>query len=127
LPVLWLSVQIALSDISMLEDGPTEVVRGSHFSGRLPNDKENPTFEGRGAEPVYCRAGDIYLFNHQIWHRGRPNQSNRTRYLMQLQYARGDRYAFRCQGAPRTPELERVLEGADPRLIEILLGQPKLV
>ena len=65
LPLPWLSVQVALSDILTLEDGPTEIVPGSQLSGR-DSPKENPVFEGRGAEPILCRAGDIYLFNHQV-------------------------------------------------------------
>ncbi|MEY3773834.1 MAG: hypothetical protein RLZZ129_614, partial [Verrucomicrobiota bacterium] len=63
LPLIWLSVQVALSDILAVEDGPTEIVPGSHYSGRLVPG-ENPVFEGRPAEPILCRAGDIYLFNH---------------------------------------------------------------
>ena len=31
--------------------------------------------------------GDIYFTNHQAWHRGAPNTSDRIRYVMQLQYA----------------------------------------
>ncbi len=89
MPVFWMTVQVALSDIDSLEHGPTQFVPGSHYSGRLPNSKENPTFEGRGAESVLCKAGDIYLTNHQCWHRGAPNVSDRTRYVMQLQYAQG--------------------------------------
>lgn len=124
LPVTWLSVQIPLTDIISMEDGPTEVVPGSHYSGRV-SPQENPVFEGRGAEPIFCRAGDIYLFNHQMWHRGSPNTGLRTRYLMQLQYVRGDSLAWRCQGSERTPALKKILEGADPKLVEIMLGPPK--
>lgn len=124
LPVLWLSVQVALSDILTMEDGPTEIVPGSQLSGR-DSPKENPVFEGRGAEPMFCRAGDIYLFNHQVWHRGSPNTGQRTRYLMQLQYARGDNPAFRMRGAIRTPGLERVLAGADPKLVEFMYAEAK--
>lgn len=126
LPLTWLSVQVPLSDITTLDDGPTEIVVGSHFSGRL-SPKENPVFEGREAEPVLCQAGDIYLFNHQIWHRGRPNTGQRTRYLMQLQYARGESLAWRCQGATRTPALERVLADADPQLVEFMFSPAKYV
>jgi ectoine hydroxylase-related dioxygenase (phytanoyl-CoA dioxygenase family) len=126
LPLTWLSVQVPLSDITSAEDGPTEIVVGSHYSGRL-SPKENPVFEGRGAEPVLCQAGDIYIFNHQLWHRGSPNTGQRTRYLMQLQYARGDSLAWRCQGATRTPALERVLAGADPKLVELMVGPAKYV
>lgn len=126
LPLIWLSVQVPLSDITSPGDGPTEVVPGSQLSGRIPP-AENPVFEGREAEPVLCKAGDIYLFNHQVWHRGRPNTGPNTRYLMQLQYARGDILAARCKGANRTPALERVLAGADPRLVEFMHKELKFV
>lgn len=95
LPVIWFSFQIALSDILSPEDGATEVVPGSHYSGRVPprnrvdaDENDPPGFEGRTAEAILCRAGDIYLFNHQLWHRGRPNLTGKTRYLMQNQYCR---------------------------------------
>lgn len=87
MPVFWMTVQIALSDIDTLEHGPTQYVPGSHYSGRQPNSQECPVFEGKEAVPVLCKAGDIYLTNHQCWHRGAPNVSDRTRYVMQVQYA----------------------------------------
>jgi ectoine hydroxylase-related dioxygenase (phytanoyl-CoA dioxygenase family) len=121
---MWMSVQMPLTDVMTPESGPTEVVRGSHRAGRLPAN-EDPVFQGRVAEPVLCRAGDIYLFNHQVWHRGRPNTSGDTRYLMQLQYSRGGSIAFRLQRPERTPELERILEGADPALVEIMCEPAK--
>jgi ectoine hydroxylase-related dioxygenase (phytanoyl-CoA dioxygenase family) len=93
MPVTWLTLQVALSDIDSLEHGPTQIVPGSHYSGRRPTAGEEPQFEGRGPRPILCKAGDAYLFNHQCWHRGAPNRSDRTRYLMQLQY--GQRWATR--------------------------------
>jgi ectoine hydroxylase-related dioxygenase (phytanoyl-CoA dioxygenase family) len=87
MPVLWLTLQVALSDIDTLEHGPSQFVPGSHYSGRYPPKSEAPEFEGRGPVSMLCKAGDVYLFNHQCWHRGAPNLSDRTRYLMQLQYA----------------------------------------
>ena len=89
MPIFWMTIQVALSDIDVLEHGPTQFVPGSHYSGRQPNSQEDPQFEGRGAKPVLCKAGDAYLTNHQCWHRGAPNLSNRTRYIVQLQYAQG--------------------------------------
>jgi ectoine hydroxylase-related dioxygenase (phytanoyl-CoA dioxygenase family) len=90
MPVLWFTVQVALSDITAIEHGPTQYVPGSHYSGRQPviaDGQDDPVFEGRRAEAVFCRAGDIYLTNHQTWHRGAPNTSDRVRYVLQLQYA----------------------------------------
>lgn len=87
MPVLWMTVQVALSDIDTVEHGPTQFVPGSHYSGRKP--PEHLEFEGRGPQSVFCKAGDIYLTNHQTWHRGAPNLSDRVRYIMQLQYAKG--------------------------------------
>lgn len=85
MPVLWMTVQVALSDIDQLEHGPTQYVPTSHYSGRKPN--ETLEFDGHGPHSVFCKAGDIYLTNHQTWHRGAPNLSDRVRYIMQIQYA----------------------------------------
>lgn len=87
MPVLWFTVQVALSDIHSVEHGPTQFVPGSHYSGRRPSDQEEPIFEGRGPKSVLCNAGDIYFTNHQAWHRGAPNTSDCVRYVMQVQYA----------------------------------------
>ena len=95
MPVLWLSMQLAISDISSLVFGPTQVVPRSHFSGCLPpqdhmepDDSDPPHYRGQGPVPILCNAGDAYLFNHQIWHRGLLNQSDRPRYLLQQQYCK---------------------------------------
>lgn len=128
MPVFWYSVQIALSDILDPADGPTEVVPGSHYSGQHPPEackdpqtREVPSFEGQGPVPVLCRAGDAYLFNHQLWHRGAPNRSGKRRYLMQNQYCqawlirRFDRGAHRLCTLPPAdtehfdPEVRRLL------------------
>jgi ectoine hydroxylase-related dioxygenase (phytanoyl-CoA dioxygenase family) len=88
MPILWMTMQVALSDIDTLEHGPSQFVPGSHYSGRYPPKTDNPEFEGQGPRAMLCKAGDVYLFNHQCWHRGAPNLSDRTRYIMQLQYAK---------------------------------------
>jgi hypothetical protein len=93
MPVTWLTVQVSLTDIETPEHGPMQYVAGSHYSGRRPNDPDHPSFEGCGPSSVYCRAGDAYLLNHQCWHRGAPNTSDRIRYVMQLQF--GARWAIR--------------------------------
>lgn len=85
MPVFWMTVQVALSDIDELAHGPTQYVPTSHYSGRKP--PEQLEFDGHGPKAVFCKAGDIYLTNHQTWHRGAPNLSDRVRYIMQIQYA----------------------------------------
>lgn len=118
-PVLWLTVQIALSDIETIEHGPTQYVPGSHYSGRDPNSQEHPEFEGRGPVSILCKAGDIYLQDSQCWHRGSPNTSDRTRYLMQSQYAVA--WAYRRFGwMNRVPVPEDDLQKASDRLLQVL-------
>ena len=57
--VLWITVQMALTDIETIDQGPTQYVPGSHYSGRGPNDQDHPEFDGRGPTSVFCKAGDI--------------------------------------------------------------------
>ena len=79
MPVMWITVQVALTDIESIEHGPTQYVPGSHYSGRTPNDQENPVFDGIGPVSAFSKAGDIYLQDPMCWHRGAPNTSDRTR------------------------------------------------
>ncbi len=120
-PVLWFTVQMALSDIETDEHGPTQYVPGSHFSGREPNNQDHPEFEGKGPVSVFCKAGDIYFQDPQCWHRGAPNTSDRTRYLIQSQYAVN--WAWRRFGcANRVPIPDDALQVASDQLLD-LLGQ----
>lgn len=131
LPVLWYSLQIALSDITHPDDGPTEVVPGSHYSGRLPprnreqpDEAAKPSWHGRATEPVLCQAGDVYLFNHQLWHRGSPNRSGKRRYLMQNQYCRGWLVRRFIAGPHRTCALPPAQYAALPAEVRRLLPAP---
>ncbi len=118
-PVLWFTVQIALTDIDSIEHGPTQYVPGSHLSGKHPNSQEYPEFESQAPVSIFCKAGDIYLQDPQCWHRGSPNTSNRSRYLMQNQYAVD--WAFRRFGwMNRVPVQDEVLAAADDRLLRVL-------
>lgn len=123
-PTFMVNGQIALSDVPAVEYGPTQVVPGSHYSGRAPADPENPVFEGRGPHSIFCKAGDVYLQHPMVWHRGAPNTSTRRRYL--LQHNMGTRmmsqkfYPFLNYHMP-----DYVLEGADERLLRVLGKHPK--
>jgi ectoine hydroxylase-related dioxygenase (phytanoyl-CoA dioxygenase family) len=119
MPVMWFTVQMALTDIESIEHGPTQYVPGSHHSGRNPNDQDHPEFEGQGATSVFCKAGDIYLQDPQCWHRGAPNRSDRTRYILQSQYAAP--WAFwRFSLCNRVPVPENALQTASDRLLNLL-------
>lgn len=124
LPVLRMTVQMMLTDCDAIEHGPTEFVPGSHYSGRKPGDAKQPTFDGRGPVPVFCKAGDIYLHNGQCWHRGAPITSDRRRYLLQNSYCQrwvAQRfYPFIDYHMPH-----HVWEGADERLQRVLGRHPK--
>lgn len=123
MPVFWFSFQIALSDLDSIEDGPTQIVPGSHYSGRRPPTEGEMEFEGRGPTPVLCKAGDIYLFNHQTWHRGSPNSSGKRRYLMQNQYCRNwGQYRFANKDNTEIVPREQ-LEGIDERLFKLVDNQ----
>ena len=119
-----MTVQILLTDVDTMEDGPTQFIAGSHYAGRGPNDPKNPTFEGRGPVSIFGKAGDIYLHNGQCWHRGAPNTGTRTRYLLQNAYCQrwvAQRfYPFMNYRMP-----DDVLEGADERLLRVLGKHPK--
>lgn len=119
MPIFWLTVQVALTDIDTKEHGPTQYVPGSHFSGRHPPQDQEPQFEGKEPREIFCKAGDIYLHNSQCWHRGTTNSSERVRYLLQQQY--GPRWAFpRYNAYIRYDIPEELLDGSDERLVQVL-------
>lgn len=124
IPVMWFTVQMALTDIESIEHGPTQYVPGSHHSGRHPNDQDHPEFEGQGPTSVFCKAGDIYLHDPQCWHRGAPNRSDRTRYILQSQYAAP--WAFwRFSLCNRVPVPDDALQASSDRLLSLLgRGRP---
>ncbi|MXV73800.1 phytanoyl-CoA dioxygenase family protein [Candidatus Poribacteria bacterium] len=125
MPVLRMSVQIALTDQDEVKYGPSQFVPGSHYSGRQPDDPEHPTFEGKGPTSLLMKAGDLYLLNGQTWHRGAPNQTDRVRYLFHQVY--GQRFVaqrFWPYLNYRMPDY--VLEGADERLLRVLGKHPEM-
>jgi ectoine hydroxylase-related dioxygenase (phytanoyl-CoA dioxygenase family) len=119
MPAFIMTVQFPLTDIDSLENGPTEYVPGSQYSGRWPNDKFSPQFEDQDPRPMLCKAGDIYLHNGQCWHRGVPNRSDRMRYLLQGTYSvRWVSQRFYPFGLYRLPQ--HVIDNADERRRRVL-------
>lgn len=88
-PIYLCTAHYYLDDIDE-ELCPTYVIPGSHRSGHaLSWGKEpDPKWEGRGLEPVLCRAGDVLFFRSEIWHTGSINSTaDRIRYLIQVHYS----------------------------------------
>ena len=119
MPCFVFQIFTPLTDVESVEKGPTQLVPGSHYSGRQAPKEESPTFEGRGPVSMLARAGDAYMFTSQIWHRGAPNTSDQTRYLTGVTYSKrfvSQRfYPFIDYRMP-----PHVLEGADARLQRLL-------
>ena len=119
LPVLLFTCNYYLTDVDTVEHGPTQTVPRSHlFGARPPNPVEGSGYEDRVVSNV-GPAGSVIMFNNQVWHRGAPNQSDRTRYITQISYARrlvGHKYhPFMNYQMP-----EHVYSGADDRLRRLL-------
>jgi hypothetical protein len=88
LPIYLCTAHYYLSDIDEALC-PTYVIPGSHKSGRSLDWGKNPEpqWEGKGLEPVLCKAGDVLFFRSEIWHTGSLNSSDRVRYLLQVHYS----------------------------------------
>ncbi|AWZ04942.1 MULTISPECIES: phytanoyl-CoA dioxygenase family protein [unclassified Streptomyces] len=116
IPCFTLNVMVALTDIETDLHGPTQVIAGSHLSGQRP--PYSPSLPGTPTS-LFARAGDAYLVNSQTWHRGAPNRSDRTRYLLTTAYGR----RFISQRFYPFPDYRLpagLLEGAPARLARLL-------
>lgn len=119
LPVLLFTANFYLTDVTSIEHGPTQFIPGSHlFGASPPGDMSGTKWESR-IQNCYGRAGTVIMFNNQVWHRGAPNSSERTRFVTQVSYARriiGHKYfPFMNYQMP-----EHVYRDADPRLRRLL-------
>jgi NAD(P)-dependent dehydrogenase (short-subunit alcohol dehydrogenase family) len=83
-----MQVFMPLSDVEELKYGPTQVVPGSHYAGRKPQVQDHPAFDTKGPHSFLTRQTHAYLFNNQMWHRGAPNASDRTRLMAGVTYSK---------------------------------------
>ena len=118
LPVLVFTCNYYLTDVTEIEHGCTEVIPGSHLIGEDPSQVFNTDAWKTWQNKVHYnlgKAGSVIMFNNQVWHRGGPNQSNRSRYITQITYGRrliGHKYyPFMNYTLP-----EHVYRNANPRL-----------
>ncbi|HEY3740252.1 MAG TPA: phytanoyl-CoA dioxygenase family protein, partial [Bryobacteraceae bacterium] len=78
LPAYMMVVSFPLTRIQ-LEDGPIEIVPGTH---RLPREAVSPI------EPVLLDPGDVLVRHPWTLHRGTPNRTSRPRLLCTIRYTR---------------------------------------
>ncbi|HBE17370.1 MAG TPA: mitomycin antibiotics/polyketide fumonisin biosynthesis protein [Cyanobacteria bacterium UBA11149] len=117
LNVLAFTVNYYLTDVLSEENGPTQVIPGSHLFGKFC-DGDVSEYEDR----IYSCLGGMgsaVCFNNQVWHRGSRNTSSVTRYITQITYAK------RLVGHKYTPFMNYQMpshcyEGANPRLKQLL-------
>lgn len=117
LNVLAFTVNYYLTDVLTPENGPTQVIPGSHLFGKFCDgdisEYDHLIHSCLGA------AGTAVCFNNQVWHRGSRNSSSTTRYITQVTYAKrlvGHKYEpFMNYQMP-----SHCYEGADPRLKQLL-------
>ncbi len=93
LPPHCINVFYPLVDVSS-ENGPTEVMTGTHRLG-LQN---NPSAT---AIKLCCKAGSAILFDYRLYHRGAANFTSEPRPVMYLCYARSH---FRDAGNTRSDQ-----------------------
>ncbi|MCC6483405.1 MAG: phytanoyl-CoA dioxygenase family protein [Armatimonadetes bacterium] len=124
MPCFTVNMNIFLTDVTEA-DGPTEIVPGSHRSGRQPQDSDlasngKPEFKGRAAVSVAASAGDALMWNDQVWHRGAPITRPHGERIVQ-QGAYGRRWVaqrFHPYVNYRLPD--QVVERANPRRRRLL-------
>ena len=90
LPCFSVNAQCYLTDVGP-DDGPTQVVPFSHRSGQHPpkaGPNELPKYKEHPAKSIIVNAGDVALQHAQVWHRGAPVLSDKTRYVLQYSYGK---------------------------------------
>jgi ectoine hydroxylase-related dioxygenase (phytanoyl-CoA dioxygenase family) len=124
LPCNVVNVMIALTEMEVLEHGPTQLVPHSHRSGLAAPPSNDPASAGYEIVSVLAKPGDAYLFNNQLWHRGAQNNSDRIRFVVTTAYARrfvAQRfYPFLGYRMPA-----HVTKDAGERLLRLLGKHPK--
>lgn len=125
-PVFAVGAHLFLQDCGE-GDGPTGVLPGSHLSGRFPPRESamdpSLTWQGQGAVPLLCQAGDVGLFVSDIWHRRLPTGPNdRGRFFLQAHYGRRD-IAQRVHTTATTNQVsaDAMARADDPRM-KTLIG-----
>ncbi|MGD1917937.1 MAG: phytanoyl-CoA dioxygenase family protein [Pleurocapsa sp.] len=117
LNVLAFTINFYLTDVLTVENGPTQVIPGSHLFGKpCPAPLNENEYE---IHSCLAPMGSAVCFNNQVWHRGASNLSDRARYITQITYGKrlvGHKYyPFMNYQMP-----EHCYENASPKLKSLL-------
>lgn len=86
LNVLAFTINFYLTDVTNIENGPTQVIPGSHLFGKpCP---PHIDFDEYHVHSCLAPMGSAVCFNNQVWHRGAPNLSEQSRYITQVTYGK---------------------------------------
>ena len=95
-------------DVS-LEMGGTLLLPGSHF--RRVNELDVGRYQNfLGQMPTACKAGSMVVVHHGIWHAGRQNRTDRTRYMFKIRLNP-------CVRQLRLWNTDDLGEGGEPKII----------
>lgn len=98
-PPYQLAVNFPLVDVTP-ENGPIEIVRGSHKLEKIEALRQLETGEIQ-LEPVYMQRGDVMIRDVRHLHRGTPNAGAVPRPMVVLGYSR--KWLFRPEVSIRVP------------------------
>jgi ectoine hydroxylase-related dioxygenase (phytanoyl-CoA dioxygenase family) len=88
LPIYMLTCIYYLVDVEE-NMGPTQLIPGSHRSGRHPERGPNPPlYKDQGPVSITVKKGDCLVFFGQTWHRGARNESDNKRIVQQVVYGK---------------------------------------
>jgi ectoine hydroxylase-related dioxygenase (phytanoyl-CoA dioxygenase family) len=115
---LWM-----LDDITE-ENGPTRVIPGTHFTGKLPNEELSDL---RAPHPdevhVTGKAGSVLILNGHVWHGGTTNKSGESRQLIQSYFVHKAHHPQQFQHLLITPETRARLNDDALKILDIPIYQ----
>ncbi|MCU1286224.1 MAG: hypothetical protein JWO13_2574 [Acidobacteriales bacterium] len=117
-PPFQLAVNFPLVDVTP-ENGPFEVVRGSHMVSKAEALRALEAGETK-LEPIHLKRGDVMIRDVRHLHRGTPNRTDVPRPMVVIGYSR--KWLFRPEVSIRVPR--SAMESLSPRAKKMLRFNP---
>lgn len=78
--------QIYLDDVTQ-EDGPTEILAGSHAFGKLKQNEIDKVRKTESLIPCLAKKGDVLVCNYLMLHRSTKSRSGKSRRILRIDFA----------------------------------------